>query len=331
MKEVNQYIKYGLVILILFLSFLVVKPYITIILLSLILAYMAFPLQRKLRTKMKEGFAAAILTVTIFLIIVIPLLIMANALLQEAAHVYTTTNLEDIKNLFSNQLNIEISEKTQVYINSITKTAVSFLLTKVSSFILSIPNLIISFFIMLFIIFFALRDGEKVVDRANILLPLDENHKKRFQKKLSSSIESLFYGTMALAAIETAIAIIGFYFLGIEAPILWGFMIGLTAIIPGIGATLIWVPMSIISYVQGNELNAILIAIFGGIMLSTLIDTVLRAKIMGMRAEIHPLIIIIGVLGGISAFGFVGIFIGPLILCLSELVLEIYTEKKDEA
>lgn len=280
---------------------------------------------------MTEGLAAAILTIMIFLIIVIPLLLLANTLLQEAAHVYTTTNLDDIKNLFSNQLNIEISEKTQMYINSITKTAVSFLLTKVSSFILTIPNLIISFFIMLFMIFFGLRDGEKVVERANILLPLDENHKKRFQKKLSSSIESLFYGTMALAAIETVIAIIGFYFLDVQAPILWGFMIGLTAVIPGIGATLIWIPMSLLSYVQGNELNAILIALFGGVILSTLIDTILRAKIMGIRAEIHPLIIVVGVLGGLSAFGFVGMFIGPLILCLLELVLEIYTEKKDEA
>ena len=89
--------------------------------------------------------------------------------------------------------------------------------------------------------------------------------------------------------------------------------------------------MSIIAYVQGSTLQAILIALFGFLILSTLIDTVIRAKIMGMRAEIHPLIIVIGVLGGLSAFGFIGMFIGPLILSLFELVLEIYTETRDEA
>ncbi|MSR86275.1 AI-2E family transporter, partial [Candidatus Woesearchaeota archaeon] len=209
--------------------------------------------------------------------------------------------------------------------------ATSFILTKLSEFIFSIPELIVSFFIMLFVFFFALRDGETIISKAKQLIPLEEHYKKRFEKKITSSIESLFYGTMVLAAIETIVAIIGFYFLGISAPILWGFVVGLTAVLPGIGATVIWIPMAIIAYFQGNTINAIIIALFGFLILSTLIDTFLRAKILGMRTETHPLIIIVGVLGGISAFGFIGLFIGPLILSLFELILEIYTEKKNEA
>ncbi len=291
---------------------------------------MAFPFQRRLRKRMKESIAAGILTIMLFFIIVIPLVIIAHSLIQQASEIYTTTNIENIKELFINQLNIDISESTQNYINSITKTAVSYILTRVSALIFSLPNLIVGFFIMLFIIFFALRDGEKLVTRITSLIPLEENYKKRFQKKLTTSIESLFYGTVTVAAIEAIVAMIGFYFLGVPAPILWAFIIGLTALIPGIGATLVWVPMTIISYVQGNISQAIAIGLFGFLILSTLIDTVLRAKIMGMRAEIHPLIIVIGVLGGLASFGFIGMFIGPLVLSLFELVLEIYTEKKDE-
>lgn len=330
MKEVNNYIRYGLILLLLILSYFIIKPYLTLIILSLILAYMAFPLYKRLRNKWNENLSAAILTISIFFIIVIPLLFLANSLFQQAANIYTTTNIEDIKDFFTNKLNLEISETTQNYINSITKTAISYILKKSSEIILSIPNMIVGFFMMLFILFFALRDGEKVMQKAMLLLPLEEHYKKRFQKKLTTSIESLFYGIIALAAIEAVVAIIGFYFLGISAPILWGFVIGLTAIIPGIGATLIWIPMSIIAYFQGNTLQAILIALFGFFILSTLIDTVIRAKIMGMRAETHPLIIVIGVLGGLSAFGFIGMFIGPLILSLFELVLEIYVETRDE-
>src|SRR3989338_2812346 len=132
----------------------------------------------------------------------------------------------------------------------------------ISALIFSLPNLIVGFFIMLFIIFFALRDGEKLVTRITSLIPLEENYKKRFQKKLTTSIESLFYGTVAVAAIEAIVAMIGFYFLGVPAPILWAFIIGLTALIPGIGATLVWVPMTIISYVQGNTSQAIAIGLF---------------------------------------------------------------------
>src|SRR3989338_2957631 len=206
--------------------------------------------ERNTRSRMKESIAAGILTIMLFFIIVIPLVIIAHSLIQQASEIYTTTNIENIKELFINQL--------------------------------------------------------------------------------TTSIESLFYGTVTVAAIEAIVAMIGFYFLGVPAPILWAFIIGLTALIPGIGATLVWVPMTIISYVQGNTSQAIAIGLFGFLILSTLIDTVLRAKIMGMRAEIHPLIIVIGVLGGLASFGFIGMFIGPLVLSLFELVLEIYTEKKDE-
>ncbi len=331
-SEVNLYIKYAFILVLAFLSYLVLKPYLSVIILSLILAYMCFPIKRLLQKKIKnENLVAVLITGSVFLIILIPLLLLANALLQQAADVYTTTNLDDIKQLFSEKLNIELSEKTQQYINNVTKTATSYILTKVSSFIFSIPNLIVSFFIMLCMLFFALRDGEKVLEKARQLLPLEDQYKKRFEKKLSSSIQSLFYGTMALAALESVVAIAGFYFLGIEAPVLWGFVIGLTAILPGIGATIVWMPMAIIAFLNGDTTNAILIILFGFLILSTFIDTIVRAKILGMRAEIHPLIIIVGVLGGLAAFGFIGMLIGPLILSLFELILEIYTEIRHEA
>lgn len=330
-QEINLYIKYALLLLLIVLVFLVVKPYLAILSLSIILAYMAMPVQRFLKPKLRsETAAAAVLTFLIFLIIVIPLLILANVMLNEAAQIYRSTDVEMIKDLISTQLNIEISETTQTYINSITKTAAGFILTKVADFVLSIPNLIVSFFIMLFMLFFALRDGEKVFARFTSIIPMEEHYKKRFQKKVSTTIESLFYGTVALAAIEAVVAIIGFYFLGVDSPITWGFIIGLTAVIPAVGATIVWIPMALVSLLQGNTLNAILIALFGFLILSTLIDTIIRARILGARAEIHPLIIVVGVLGGLAAFGFIGILIGPLVLTVFELIIEIYTEIKDE-
>src|SRR3989338_6375339 len=108
--EVNIYIKYALILILAFLSYLVIKPYIAVIILSIILAYMCFPIKRFLQKKIKnETLIAALITATVFLIIVIPLFLLANALLQQAAQVYTTTNLDDIKQLFSEKLNIELS------------------------------------------------------------------------------------------------------------------------------------------------------------------------------------------------------------------------------
>lgn len=333
MKEnVNLYIRYGLLLLIAFLCYFVLRPYFATIVLALILAYMSFPLKRLLEKGIKnKNITAAIMTVLIFLVIVIPLFLLTNALIKEVAHIYTTINVEDIQTFFSSKLDIALSENIQSYLNDITKTATSYLLVKLSDFLFSIPELMIDFLILLFVYFFATRDGEKIIEKAKQLIPLEEHYKSRFEKKITSSIESLFYGTMIVATVESIVAIIGFYLLGSEAPILWGCLIGLTAVLPGIGATAVWAPMALVTYLEGNTRNAIIIALFGFLILSTLIDTIFRAKILGMHTENHPLIILIGVLGGITAFGFIGLFIGPLILALLELVLEIYMETKNEA
>ena len=115
---------------------------------------MCLPVKRFLEKKIKnKNIVAGIITISIFLIIVVPLFLLTNSLIQEVAHLYTTTNVDDIKDFFNEKLNVEISETLQVYINDIAKTATSFILTKLSEFLFSIPELIVNFFIMFFVFF----------------------------------------------------------------------------------------------------------------------------------------------------------------------------------
>ncbi len=330
MKQLNEYFNYALLILFLYISFLVVKPFISVIILSLVLAYMVYPLQKILRKKLSETISATILTIALVLIILIPILILGNALLDQASKLYISTNQDTFEELL-NTLNISKTPQIQYHLNQITKNVTSFLISWLASFILSIPNLIINFFIALVVIFFGLKDGSKIVSKIIELFPIKENYKKLFVNKITFTIESLFYGTLALSLIEGIVATIGFYFLGVSNPLIWGLAIIITAILPAIGATFVWLPIALIAFIQGNTTQAIFIALFGSIVLSTLIDTFLRAKILGYRAKIHPLIIIIGVLGGVAAFGITGIIIGPLILSLLEQIISIYLEIKNEA
>src|SRR3989338_3536642 len=97
-EDVDQYIKYALVLLIIFLCYLVLKPYLTVIIFALILAYMCLPIKRFLERKSKnKHVVAGIITLLIFFIIVVPLFLLTNSLIQEVAHIYTTTNIDDIK------------------------------------------------------------------------------------------------------------------------------------------------------------------------------------------------------------------------------------------
>jgi predicted PurR-regulated permease PerM len=329
MKQINNYIKYALILILLFLSYLILKPFLTIIILSLAIAYMTFPLQKRFRKYLNENITAGLLTLALLLIILIPIIILGNALLTETTKLYVSTNQETFQTLLE-KINITLSPEIQSHLNEITKTATSYLMSGLASFIFSIPNLIINFFIAIVIIFFTLRDGDKVINKILEIFPIEETYKQKFIKRITTTLESLFYGIISLSLIEGFVALIGFYLLGIKSPLILALAIIMTAILPGIGATVVWIPLTIFALIQGNITQAILIALFGSIILSTLIDTFLRAKILGMRANIHPLIVIIGVIGGLAAFGPTGIIIGPLVLSLLELAIEIYRETKHE-
>lgn len=330
--EINKYIKYALILLLIFLSFLIIKPYISAIIGSIILGYMISPVQRPLKKIIKnETIVALITTAAIILVILIPLTFLANALLQEAAKLYQTTSIENIENTIKNVLDVQLSDTARGYIEDLTKSAASYLFSKVSAFLLSVPEKIISLFIALFVLFYTLRDGEKLYHKFIGMIPIQEQYRNRFVKKFETTVASLFYGEITLAVLEGIVATIGFYFLGVSSPLLWGLVVGFAAILPGIGASLAWIPLAIVAYVQGDATRAILIGLFGFLILSLLIDTLLKAHILGLKGKIHPLIILVGVIGGLSAFGLLGIIVGPLILVLLEVAREIYMEINYEA
>ena len=328
-NEINIYFRYALIILLLVLVFLVIKPFLATLILSLILAYIIYPLHKILNKRMNETLSAGIITILLMIIIIIPFILLTNSLLNEAITIYKTTNIANLESLISSKFNIEINENIQNHIESITKNASAYLITKLSEFIISIPTIILNFFIMLFAIFFTLRDGNKLLNYFFEYVPIEESIKNRVIKRTSLTLKSLFYGNIVIAVLEGVIATIGFYILNVNSPITWGIIVMISGLIPGIGASIAWIPLSILSFLNGNLVNAICIALFGLIVISILIDNILKAKILSDKTDIHPLVLVIGVLGGVLAFGPIGILIGPLILSIFQLTLNIYIEVKE--
>lgn len=136
-------------------------------------------------------------------------------------------------------------------------------------------------------------------------------------------------GQIVVGIVQGTLAWAGFLFLGVPNPVLWGFLTALISIIPLLGAVLIWFPIDIylfiMGYMTGEYWRAIALLVYGIFVIST-IDNILKPKIVGQRAKIHPLVILFGILGGIQLFGIPGILIGPLVLTLFDLVIEIYRE-----
>jgi predicted PurR-regulated permease PerM len=144
------------------------------------------------------------------------------------------------------------------------------------------------------------------------------------------------YGQIMLSLVQGALGGLGFLIFGVSSPILWGLVMAIFAFLPVIGTAFIWVPAGLILLVNGllSHSNSLLwrgigLLLYGALIVST-VDNLLRPRIVGRKAHMHPVLVLLGVLGGLQAFGFLGFVIGPLILALLMTFVRIYEREKHE-
>jgi predicted PurR-regulated permease PerM len=187
---------------------------------------------------------------------------------------------------------------------------------------------VIGFTLMMFILFFAIRDGERAFQALRDLVPVDERDKSRLFDHLASVTRALVYGTGVTALVQGALVGAGFAAVGLPSPVVFGVLAALAALIPLAGTPLIWVPAVIVLALQGRWTAALILLAWGGFV--TTIDNFLRPWLVSGRAEVGAITVFLGVLGGISAFGPIGILLGPLVLALALALLRFMLELRRE-
>jgi predicted PurR-regulated permease PerM len=173
---------------------------------------------------------------------------------------------------------------------------------------------VVGFGLMMFILFFAIRDGKAMADTARALLPASDADKARLFGHLAAVTRALVYGTGVTALVQGALVGVGFAVLGLPSPIVFGVLAALAALIPLLGTPVVWVPAVIALGAQGRWGAALFLLLWGAFVVT--IDNFLRPWLVAGRAQIGALTVFIGVLGGISAFGPIGVILGPLVLAL---------------
>lgn len=318
-KELQRYVFFALFILLIYISYLIVKPFVSAILASFVLAYMFHPLYKRLNAKLKRNsLSAFIISVLVVILIVLPLIAIANAIIREAADAYrsgaVTTVTTYVTNLVGNnpEVNTLVSNFFARALVSISNLA--------SQAVVTIPSKIFHFLIAIYAFFHLLIIGERVVEKLKTNLPF--KNKEKLVKSLGDTTYAIVYGIFIIALVEFIIAAVGFKILGIKAALLWGLVIGIFGLIPFLGPGLVWVPMALIKGAQGEYALAIWVVILG--VMLTLIDTFGRPWIIGRRIKMHPVMIVIGVIGGVALIGFIGVIIGPLLLSFVSTVISDY-------
>ena len=334
------------------LSFLVIKPFLTAILVSLVLAYIFHPIYRILNKKIKnKNIAAFIVTILIVLLIIAPSFFILNTVSREAYFLYLNSKQTLFTgDVFSSGCSGEITSlkctitdyfkglfsdpQTKFYIDDTIKKATEFFVGSISGFLFSIPARVLNFFIILFVTFFFFRDGDLLVKKIEKLLPLKEGHKKRVFARFNNVAFAVIYGSILVAIIQGSLGGIGFFAVGIKSPLVWAVIMMMFALVPYVGSTVIWLPAALIlvisGYVESDSfimLKGILLIVYGTFIIG-LADNFLKPKIIGDRANVHPVLVLLGVLGGLKFFGFIGILVGPVLLALLISFVEVYEEEK---
>jgi predicted PurR-regulated permease PerM len=188
---------------------------------------------------------------------------------------------------------------------------------------------VVGFVVMMFILFFAIRDGRSVFEAMRALIPMSPQDRKRLFEHLGSVARAMVYGTGVTALVQGALVAIGFAIVGLPSPIVFGVVAALFALVPFAGTPVVWVPAVIVLAIQGRPYAAIFLLAWGAVVVT--IDNVLRPLLVSGRAQVGALTVFIGVLGGVAAFGPIGVFLGPLVLALVialiRFVLEVRTTK----
>ena len=203
------------------------------------------------------------------------------------------------------------------------KATGAYLVSFVSRMTATTAAFLLNLFVMLYAMFFFFRDGHKILERIFYYLPLSDEDESRMLTQFASITRATVKGTLVIGVIQGGLGGIAFWVAGIEGAALWGTIMTILSIVPGIGAPLVWVPFVIFLYVNGQYLTATLLLVWCGAVVTT-IDNFLRPVLVGRDSEMPDLLILIGTLGGLFLFGPIGFIVGPIVCGLFLTVWDIY-------
>ncbi len=312
-----------------------------------ILALIFQPMQRRFegRLNQRRGLAALITLLIILLMVILPVSLLAGALVQEGAAIYQridtgTLNFGDYLQQVINALpdfaqdllarfGMTDISSVQERISQLAMSGSQYLATKAFSIGQNTFQFLISFAIMLYLLFFLLRDGRQVASRIRRAIPLGEGYKQHLLSKFTTVIKATVKGNIAVAVVQGALGGFIFWALGLQGALLWGVIMAVLSLLPAVGAGLIWGPVAIYFLATGAIWQAAVLTAFGAVVIG-LADNVLRPILVGKDTKLPDYVVLISTLGGLALFGLNGFVIGPLIAALFIAAWSLYTEAREE-
>jgi len=342
-NPISSYVFMAFLIGVLYLFYLIIRPFLTDIFIALVIAMVFYPLYKKL-LKVCKGRKIISALITIFLIILVflvPISLLSGLITSQSFDLYQKlsnglkdgsfkkamdSNLVYFNHFFERwQIDIQ-SIRLEQQLGNILKTLSEFIYTEMTSLAKGVVGILFDLIIVLFISFFLLIDGEKFLHEIKVLSPLEVNHHERIIRQLERTLKATFKGSIIVAITQGFLGGIGFWIFDIPSAAFWGVCMVFSSVIPLVGTGIIWVPAAIYLAFISSFGMAIGLALWGTLIISGA-DNVLRPILLKGEANLHPLLTFLSIMGGLIYFGFLGFILGPVVLSFLMTMFEIY--KKD--
>ena len=313
-----------------YLCYRLALPFLSSLTWALVLSIMLMPLHRRLEGRTGHINVAASISVGVAgVIVVVPLAFIAQLLLREA-----TSGALYLSNLLQTT---EWRQAIEAYPRIATAVAwveaqfdlagafggfATWLSTASASLLRGSINQVLNLVLTFYLLFYFLRDRQSCRVAINRLSPLNVAETELVVCRFAETVHATIFGTLAVAAVQGTLGGLMFWWLGLPTPVFWGAAMGLLAIVPVLGASIVWVPAAIFLALEGDWGKAVLLAVWGGVIIAT-IDNLLYPVLVGSRLKLHTIVALIGTIGGIVLFGVTGLILGPATIAITLTLVDI--------
>jgi len=328
---------FGILLFLLYQLLRVLSPFLGAIVVSATFALIFYPANLWIRKRLvtNRTAAAGISTLAALLTLALPMLIFGWLLLNESRELYPKTN-QWLTTISQREFDIQLPERIKAYLppdfGNILTGNIKILQEKITrsgtGLLKNLFFFIINFGVMIFALFMLFRDGERFLNWLIDILPMDQEYKHRVAHQLYTTTMAVVRGLLLTAMLQGFIGAFGYWLAGVKSPALFGMLTSFAALIPFVGTSLVWLPLSAGMYFLDGAKAGLFVLAWGAVAVG-LTDNFLRPILIGKGAKLPVFLLFLGIFGGLQVYGPIGIFLGPLLISCVTVFLQIYRETKN--
>lgn len=334
---------FSLLLFLLYQFYRIVSPFVVPLTWAALLALMFYPAQNALTTLLRgrAGLSAFILTTVVIAVVIIPMLLIGTLLANETVELYARVSamvengeLPVLAERLRSWVPFSIREFLAPYIADLdlksvglsgANVASSFIAGQLAATAKNVASFVMNFFLTTFALFFFFRDGPRLLRAFRDVLPMEPEHKTLLLDRLNDTLSAVVQGTLVTAVAQGLVAGCGYWVLGVPFAVLLGCLTALLALLP-FGTPLVWGGVAAYLALSGSYGRAVLMIIWGTAAVGT-IDNFVRPLVIGGKTSIPTVLLFFGILGGLQAYGFLGVFLAPTVIAILAAFARVYKDR----